>query len=213
MFSGTGVGGLVMPIVSAALLRRFGSRTTLLAIVHNPPLPSFRANSQGITYLILLGLLVPFIRPRLPLPSRTNSAPPKLDMDFAKHAAFWILWAGVLFQGLAAFVPGTYLPGESDTWRRGLALTLPAYASALKLPNSVGTLSVALMNLARVPGQVIIGHASDKLGARLLIVFMALASGLTVMTGWGLAHDTGGVLGFAIAFGLFAGSYTALFPK
>lgn len=69
------------------------------------------------------------------------------------------------------------------------------------------------MNLARVPGQVIIGHASDKLGARMLIVFMAFASGLTVMTGWGLARDTGGVLAFAIAFGLFAGSYTALFPK
>lgn len=94
-----------------------------------------------------------------------------------------------------------------------LVLILSAYASTLKLPNSVGTLSVALMNLARVPGQVLIGHASDKLGARLLIVFMALASGLTVMTGWGLAHDTGGVLCFAIAFGLFAGSYTALFPK
>jgi MFS family permease len=83
----------------------------------------------------------------------------------------------------------------------------------LDLPGKVGTISVALMNLARVPGQISIGYISDRLGARVLIIAMAGASGLSVMTGWGLARDTGGILGFAIAFGGFAGSYTALFPR
>lgn len=126
---------------------------------------------------------------------------------------FWMLWLGVMFQGLAAFMPGTYLPGQSSYLPPLVCSDMVAYASALNLPNNVGTLSVALMNLARVPGQVVIGYASDKLGARTLILFMAFASGVSVMTGWGLAHDTGGVIGFAIAFGGFAGSYTALFPR
>ena len=61
------------------------------------------------------------------------------------------------------------------------------------------------MNLARVPGQVVIGYASDKIGLRKLIITMSGLSALSVLTGWGLAHDTGGILGFAFAFGGFAG--------
>ncbi|KAK8869677.1 hypothetical protein IAR55_000245 [Kwoniella newhampshirensis] len=184
MFAGTGAGGLVMPLISSALLQKYGKRTTLLAI--------------GISYAILLGSLVPFIRPRLPPtpPSATRS--PKLDWSFLRHLPFWLLWCGVLFQGLAAFMPCTYLP---------------SYATALSLSPTIGTLSVALMNLARVPGQVIFGHLSDKLGPRRLILAMAAVSATTVFGGWGAATNTGGVIGFSLAFGACAGSYTAQFPR
>ncbi|WVR05138.1 hypothetical protein IAU60_002150 [Kwoniella sp. DSM 27419] len=186
MFAGTGAGGLVMPLISAALLRKYGQRTTLLSI--------------GVGYAILLGSVIPFIRPRLPLPPRTapKRTKPILDWGFLRRPAFWLLWSGVLFQGLAAFVPSTYLP---------------SYASALSLSPTIGTLSLSLMNLARVPGQVIIGHLSDKMGPRKLIIMMAVASTVTVFAGWGAALNTGGLVGFALAFGAFAGSYTALFPQ
>nr|XP_031862664.1 uncharacterized protein CI109_001675 [Kwoniella shandongensis]KAA5529736.1 hypothetical protein CI109_001675 [Kwoniella shandongensis] len=184
MFAGTGAGGLIMPLISSALLQRYGKRTTLLAI--------------GISYTILLGTLVPFVRPRLPTPPASASRSPKLDWSFFKHLPFWLLWTGVLFQGLAAFMPGTYLP---------------SYATALSLSPTVGTLTVALMNLARVPGQVILGHLSDKLGPRKMIVAIALASAVSVFGGWGAATNTGGLIGFSLAFGAFAGSYTAQFPR
>ena len=69
------------------------------------------------------------------------------------------------------------------------------------------------MNLARVPGQIVLGHVSDHLGSRILTLGLALVSVVTVLTGWGLAKDTTGIIGFSIAFGGFAGSYTALFPR
>ncbi|OCF41432.1 hypothetical protein I317_04733 [Kwoniella heveanensis CBS 569] len=184
MFAGTGAGGLIMPLISSALLDKYGKRTTLLAI--------------GIGYTILLGLLIPFIRPRLPSAPSIASRRPQVDWSFMRHAAFWLLWSGVLFQGLGAFMPGTYLP---------------SYASALSLSPTISTLSISLMNLARVPGQVILGYLSDKLSPRFLIIGMAVASAVSVFAGWGAATNSGGLVGFSLAFGGFAGSYTALFPR
>lgn len=69
------------------------------------------------------------------------------------------------------------------------------------------------MNLARVPGQVVLGMVSDRLSARKVIIALSMISALTVFAGWGAAIDAGGVLAFAVVFGAFAGSYTALFPR
>jgi microcompartment protein CcmK/EutM len=66
------------------------------------------------------------------------------------------------------------------------------------------------MNLARIPGQVFIGYASDKLGPRKLILVMTIASTASVLAGWGAATDAGGVIGFALAFGGFADRYRRL---
>nr|XP_019042357.1 hypothetical protein I302_08960 [Kwoniella bestiolae CBS 10118]OCF21287.1 hypothetical protein I302_08960 [Kwoniella bestiolae CBS 10118] len=184
MLSGTGAGGLVMPLISNALLQKYGKRTTLLSI--------------GISYTILIAILIPFVRARLPIPATTSSRRPKVNWEFTRRSTFWLLWMGVLFQGLAAFMPVTYLP---------------SYATALSLSPTIGTLSIALMNLARVPGQVIIGHLADKISPRKLILLMALASGISVFAGWGAARDVGGLVGFSLAFGAFAGSYTALFSR
>ncbi|WWC89922.1 uncharacterized protein L201_004851 [Kwoniella dendrophila CBS 6074] len=184
MLSGTGAGGLVMPLISNALLQRYGKRTTLLSI--------------GISFTILIAILIPFIRPRLPIPSNSNTHRPKVNWNFMSRSTFWLLWLGVLFQGLAAFMPVTYLP---------------SYATALSLSPTIGTLTIALMNLARVPGQVVIGYLADKMSPRKLILLMALASGISVFAGWGAAKNVGGLVGFSLAFGAFAGSYTALFSR
>ncbi|WWC89903.1 uncharacterized protein L201_004832 [Kwoniella dendrophila CBS 6074] len=164
MLSGTGAGGLVMPLISIALLEKYA-------------------------------LLIPFIRPRLPVSHQIATRRPNIQWDFIKHAPFWLLWLGVLFQGLAAFMPSTYLP---------------SYATALSLSPTMGTLSIAMMNTARVPGQVFLGYLADKLGARKSIIAMALASGISVFAGWGAAKNAGGLIAFSVAFGVFAGSYTAL---
>ncbi|KAL7424087.1 hypothetical protein Q5752_001672 [Cryptotrichosporon argae] len=183
MFSGTGAGGLVMPLVSQALLSRYGQRVTLVAI--------------AIAYSVLLAALVPFVRPRLPVPKRTTR-PLAPSWSFTRRSAFWLLWLGVLCQGLAAFIPATYLP---------------SYATALSLPVSSGTLSVSLLSLARVPAQLVLGHLSDVLPTRPLVLALAASSAAAVFLGWGLAVDTPGVLCFALVFGACAGSYTALFPR
>jgi MFS family permease len=68
------------------------------------------------------------------------------------------------------------------------------------------------MNLARVPGQIMLGYMSDKLSARPLILLVCVCSSVTTFS-WGAADTTPGILLFAIAFGGVAGSYTALFPR
>ena len=68
------------------------------------------------------------------------------------------------------------------------------------------------MNLARVPGQIILGYTSDKMSARPLILLVCVCSSATTFT-WGAADTTGGILAFSLAFGSIAGSYTALFPR
>nr|ODN87563.1 hypothetical protein L203_03340 [Cryptococcus depauperatus CBS 7841] len=157
------------------------------------------AGGLGITYTILLGLLIPFIRPRIPVSTHIIvRRQPKIRWSFLRHRPFWLLWAGVLFQGLASFMPGTYLP---------------SYATALSLSPTFGTLSIALMNLARVPGQVILGYLSDTIGPRKLILGISAASALSVFAGWGSAIDQGGLVAFSLTFGAVAGSYSALFPS
>jgi MFS family permease len=61
------------------------------------------------------------------------------------------------------------------------------------------------MSFARVPGQVLIGYASDRVGPRKMILGVAGISALSVYAGWGSATNTGGLLAFALVFGGFAG--------
>jgi MFS family permease len=69
-----------------------------------------------------------------------------------------------------------------------------------------------MMNLARVPGQILLGHLSDKMSARPLILLVCVCSSVTTFS-WGAAETTPGILLFSTAFGGIAGSYTALFPR
>lgn len=90
------------------------------------------------------------------------------------------------------------------------------------------------MNLARIPGQIIIGHLSDLVDPRRLILTMAGLSAASVYAFWGRADGEPLLLVFSLLFGAFAGrqvvcsthntsqcshawiryhSYTALFPR
>lgn len=113
-------------------------------------------------------------------------------------------------------------------------MDLPAYADTLHLGSTAGTLSLALsmplpshhprrlnhaylspnplypilylaVNLARIPGQILIGHLSDKTGPRKLIIGMAIMSALSVYVIWGAATGEATLLVFSMMFGAFAG--------
>lgn len=71
-----------------------------------------------------------------------------------------------------------------------------------------------LVNLARIPGQVALGHLADRGRPRRLILAMAIGSSTSVYLLWGLfAGSKPALLVFALCFGALAGSYTALFPR
>jgi hypothetical protein len=65
------------------------------------------------------------------------------------------------------------------------------------------------VNLARIPGQVIIGHLSDLVDPRRLILAMAGLSAASVYAFWGRADGEPLLLVFSLLFGAFAGRQVA----
>jgi hypothetical protein len=83
-------------------------------------------------------------------PSEVDSAVqrPTNKWKCFRSSAFWLLFCGVLLQGLGGFVPGTYLPCELPSlpgvMAIGRSLSGLAFATAIHLGAPVGTLSIAL---------------------------------------------------------------------
>ena len=88
----------------------------------------------------------------------------------------------------------------------------------MKRNDQVALTGCAPVNLARIPGQILFGHLSDKVSARKLIIIMALASSVSVYAIWGsvaavhggttskpTGTGTAGLLIFSMVFGAFAG--------
>jgi len=70
-----------------------------------------------------------YAKPRVPVVQETR--PARVDWTFFHNNAFWIFFVANVFQSLANFLPGIYLP---------------AFAFDLKLSTLAGTLALALMN-------------------------------------------------------------------
>jgi MFS family permease len=90
---------------------------------------------------------------------------------------------------------------ETETWD----VCSVAFANALRLNETAGTLTLAMMNFGRVPGQVLIGHISDTVGPRRIILGMAIISSVSVYLIWGFAASEPVLLVFSLVFGAFAG--------
>ncbi|KAF2734855.1 putative MFS monocarboxylate transporter [Polyplosphaeria fusca] len=100
MWAGTGLGGVVIPILLQYLLNQYGFRTTLRV--------------WAIVLFIATGPLMLFLKPRLPLTQSVRARP--WDLSFTKDRTFILLQAGNVLEGLGYFIPSIYLP----TIARGL---------------------------------------------------------------------------------------------
>lgn len=93
MWAGTGLGGVIVPLLLQYLLDKYGFRNTLrywTIVLFTISLPS-----------------VWFLKPRVPV-SATNRFRP--EFTFLKDKSFWILQLGNVIQSLGFFVPSIYLP-------------------------------------------------------------------------------------------------------
>lgn len=93
MWAGTGLGGVVVPLLLEWLLNTYGFRTSL------------RIWTLAL-FLITLPLTF-FLKPRLPVPAINRA---RITFTFLRNKTFWILQAGNIMQGLGFFVPSIYLP-------------------------------------------------------------------------------------------------------
>lgn len=107
MWAGTGLGGVITPLLLEYLLHKFGFRTAL-----------------RIWTIMLFAISLPliwFLKPRIPIPA-TNRA--RLGFTFLKDKSFWILQLGNVLQGFGFFVPSIYLPTYAN--QLGFSSTISA---------------------------------------------------------------------------------------
>ncbi|KAG8993540.1 hypothetical protein FRB90_000671, partial [Tulasnella sp. 427] len=115
LFTGTGLGGVIVPFLTEILLRRYGHRVTFIVLA---------ALFAGLGFPALV-----YAKPRLPVAQATASA--TLDKSFLKSQVFWILFISNTLQGFAHFLPGIYLPSFASD----LKLSTTSGTIALALMN------------------------------------------------------------------------------
>lgn len=88
---------------------------------------------------------------------------------------------------------------------------LTAYARTLGFSALTGSLIVALLNTASVPGVVLLSAFCDRTNVTNVIFISALGSTLSVFLLWGLSTSLPAIIVFAITYGFFAGGFTSTY--
>ena len=94
----------------------------------------------GVISGILLTLSVLCCQPRLPY--EEAKSPVKISYGFLTRPLFWLLATATVWQALAAYQPGVYLP---------------SYASDIGISVEKGSLLLTYLNIASVIGQPVLG--------------------------------------------------------
>lgn len=196
MWSAAGFGGAVLPLVLEALLTAYGFRTALRV------------------WAVVLFLLGPplsyFIRPRLPLSaavaggttggriSTFRNAGRALSRPRQRRRLLLLYQLANIVQATGYFLPGVYLPSYART-----AFGVSATRAAL---------TVLLSNVAAVLSSVTLGTMTDRMPVTTCLVLSAAGAGAAALTLWGLTSTLAGTYAFSVAYGLFAGGYTSIWP-
>ena len=183
MWAGTGVAGVVLPLILQYLLHAYGFRTTLRV--------------WSITLLILTGPLLFFVKPRIPLSQspRQHRSARTFDFSFLTLRTFLILQFCNILEGLGYFMPSIYLPTYAQQ-----------YLEAGSLPSAFTLITI---NVASVFGCVLMGHLIDRFHVTTCILISTIGATLGTFLLWGFSTSLPLLYIFCITYGLFAGSFSS----
>ncbi|KAK8064868.1 hypothetical protein PG994_007506 [Apiospora phragmitis] len=190
MWSGTGIAGVVLPLLFESLLRSLGYQTTLRLWA-------------GVLFAITAPLAF-FIKPRVPVSRNTgaNKARP-FNFKFLLLPSFLIYQSANILEATGFFLPALFFP----------AIYLPTYARSVFASGSLpSATTVLLVNVASVVGCVAMGSLTDRLHVTTCLLVSTAGATLCVLLVWGLASSLPGLYAFCLLYGLFAGSYTSAWP-
>ncbi|KAJ5760221.1 MFS monocarboxylate transporter [Penicillium odoratum] len=178
VWAGSGVSGILFPLLLGKLLNRFGFQTTL-----------------RICSVLLFVLAAPFLyfhRPRLPISKKI--AHHRLNARFLRHPVFVIYQASNVLEAFGFFLPAIYLP---------------TFARSIGASELLASLTVTALNLASVFGSISMGHLSDRCHAVICISISSIGTVLSIFLLWGFSTNIAVLMVFSVAYGIFAGSYSA----
>ncbi|KAK2011080.1 major facilitator superfamily transporter [Colletotrichum eremochloae] len=183
MWSGTGLAGVVLPLLMEYLLGHMGFRTTLRLW-------------SGLLFALTAPLAF-FIKPRLPV-SQATHARPFSNLRFILCRPFALYQVANVVEALGFFLPGIYLPSYAQS-----VLGASAYTSAL---------TILLVNVASVFGCVAMGSLVDRFSAPSCLMLASAGATAGTFLAWGFSSNLGVLYVFCVVYGLFAGAYTSAWP-
>ncbi|KAJ5634913.1 major facilitator superfamily domain-containing protein [Penicillium herquei] len=201
-FVGSGVGGVIFPLMLQALLPRVGW--------------SWSIRILGFVLLVFCSIALAFCRSRVPPRKRANTTwrdtlpDPSIFLDGT--GAMAITTAGVVFTDLAYFIPITYVPSYYiDRQYLSQEETITGSAAfAYQL--------LAILNAASCGGRYLAGDLADRFGRYNTMIVSLLFCTVSVLSLWlpdivltNLNNDALLIL-FVTLFGFFSGSNVSLLP-
>lgn len=182
VWSAAGFGGVVFPLLIETLLNTVGFRTTMRIWA-------------GVLFACSAPLAF-LIKPRLPYSANTHVKP--FNMRYATSKSFVLHQVANIIQATGYFLPGIYLPSYART-----VFGASTFLSALTL---------ILVNITATIGLVIMGSLTDKLRVTTCTIISAMGAATSALLIWGFAASLPVLYVFCIFYGLFAGSWTSIWP-
>ncbi|CBQ69854.1 related to monocarboxylate transporter 2 [Sporisorium reilianum SRZ2] len=188
IFMGSGVGGVVFPLVLNALLTSVGFAWTM--------------HVWALAQLLLNGTALYLVKPRIPTPRTSKKLPSSTkevlrllvpgDLRPLLNPIALIYFVVIMLQAFGWYIVSLYIS---------------TYATALGFSSTVSTGLLSAFNASAIIGYLITGPAIDKLSFTLA---MAISSGLCAITAlllFGFATSLTIVLVFVLVFGAAGGGF------
>jgi MFS family permease len=182
MWAGTGVAGVVLPLVIQWLLGAYGFRTAL--------------RTWSLSLFLLTAPLLYFLKPRLPVSEATHDQRQRrlFDFSFVTQPDFVVLQFCNIIEALGFFLPTIYLPSFAQ--------------QTLHSSSLAAAFTVIVVNIASVFGCIFMGSLIDRYHVTTCILVSSIGATVGVFLLWGFATSLPLLYIFCIVYGLFAGSFS-----
>ncbi|KAI7904339.1 major facilitator superfamily domain-containing protein [Cokeromyces recurvatus] len=178
---GSGIGGLVMPLIITPINRNLG--------------PSWTYRILGLICLVCDAIACILVKERVAKPQEKKKLSKIVHFDVLKDINFLIYCIGSDIALFGYFIPFFFVP---------------AYATHLGMPDSQGSSLVAVMSAMNFIGRLVAGYLADRIGKLNSNIIFTLISAISCLLIWTFAYTYETLMGFSIVFGFFCGSYFAL---
>ncbi|QLG70790.1 hypothetical protein HG535_0A07320 [Zygotorulaspora mrakii] len=185
LFSGTGIGGLVLAPLTRFLITRIGWNWALRV-----------CGMISFIFLVPTSLLVHPHQSTLSVHESDKLRIIPLNSKLFTNRKFIIHMAGAAFQSAGYLIPGYYMSSFGQT---------------LGFSYNEGSVLIGINNAVNAASKIVVGYSSDKFGRFNMLVLCCVLSSLTVLGLW-LTSTRGTFISFVVLYGAVSGPIISLLP-